>query len=129
MTFAEYEKKQYNNFQRTQRAEELANEFNVEKFAELNPKWIKIPFINWIEMEYDIISLTVNNEEDFEMIACYLFNKSKYMHIEVLEILENKKPKEYPANIVVVSDTDWADIYGNKEMFIEDFEYVIKQFD
>jgi hypothetical protein len=107
--------------------ERTRNEEKVEKeFNKLRPKWINIPLIDWVGCENEIISVTVNDEVDFNItVRDYFYIKSpNYMD---LSAFESKKPTEYPANIVLVSGYEWVDIFGSKEDLKEALMKTIEQ--
>lgn len=108
-------------YERTQNETRVVNEFK-----KLKPKWIDIPFIDWVGCENEVISVTVNDETDFDItVRDYYYIKSpNWMDFDGFE---SKKPKEFPANIVLVSGCEWVDIFGSEEELIEALKKAIEQ--
>ena len=108
------------NYERTQNEEKV-----ISEFKKLKPKWIDIPLLDWWTSEGEVISVTVRNEADFNItVRDYYYIKSpKWMD---LDVFETKKPKEFPANIVLVNGCEWMDIFGSeaelKEALIKTIE-------
>lgn len=95
-------------YERTQNNEKV-----IREFKKLNPKWIDIPLVEWVGCENEVISVTVKSEVEFETtVRDYYYIKSpNYMDFEGFD---NKKPKEFPANIVLVSGCEWVDVFGSE---------------
>lgn len=109
-------------YERTQNEEKVINEFK-----KLKPKWINVPLVDWVGCgENEVISITVNSEIDFDTtVRDYYYIKSpSYMDFSNFE---SKKPKEFPANIVLVSGYEWVDIFGSDEDFKEALQKAIEQ--
>ena len=99
-------------YERTQNEDKVINEFK-----KLNPKWLNVPLVDWVGCgENEVISVTVKNEIEYDItVRDYYYIKSpKYMDFSCLE---SKKPKEFSADIVLVSGYEWVDIFGSKEDF------------
>lgn len=99
-------------YERTQNEDRV-----VKEFKKLKPKWINVPLVDWVGCgENEIISVTINDEVDFDTtVKDYYYIKSPaYMDFSGFE---SKKPKEFPANIVLVSGYEWVDIFGSEEDF------------
>lgn len=109
------------NYERTQNEEKVINEFN-----RLNPKWIDVPIVDWFSCENEVISVTVKSEIEFNTtVRDYYYIKSpRYMDFECFE---SKKPKEFPADIVLVSGCEWVDIFGSNEDLKEALQKTIEQ--
>lgn len=105
------------DYERTQNEEKVINEFK-----RLNPKWIDVPLVDWVGCENEVISVTVKNEIEFNTtVRDYFYIKSpRYMDFNGFE---SKKPKEFPANIILVSGCEWVDIFGSKK----DFEMALRK--
>lgn len=117
-TLAEQECRAY---ERTRNEERVIN-----AFKKLKPKWINMPLIDWVGCENEIISVTVNDEVDYDItIRDYYYIKSpSYMDFSGFE---SKKPKEFPANIVLVSGCEWVDIFGSEADLMEALKKTIEQ--
>ena len=114
--------KECKTYERTQNEEKVINEFK-----KLKPKWIDVPLVDWVGCgENEVISITVNDEIDFDTtVRDYYYIKSpSYMDFSNFE---SKKPKEFPANIVLVSGCEWVDIFGSDEDFKKALQKTIEQ--
>jgi hypothetical protein len=100
----------------------------INEFNRLNPKWIDVPLVDWVGCENEVISVTVKNEIEFNTtVRDYYYIKSPtYMDFNGFE---SKKPKEFPANIILVSGCEWVDIFGDKEDFKRALMKTIEQLD
>ena len=106
----EHAESECKRYERTKNEEKVINEFK-----KLRPKWIYVPLIDWVGCgENEIISVTVNDEIEFDTTVrdYYHIKSPNYMDFDGFE---SKKPKEFPANIVIVSGCEWVDIFGSKE--------------
>lgn len=110
------------------RYERIQNEEKViNKFKKLKPKWIDVPLVDWVGCgENEVISVTVNDEIEFDTtVKDYYYIKSPdYMDFSGFE---SKKPKEFPANIVLVNGYEWVDIFGSETDFIEALKKTMEQ--
>lgn len=109
-------------YERTQNEERVVNEFK-----KLKPKWIDVPLIDWVGCgDNEVISVTVNDEIEFDTIVkdYYYIKSPDYMDFDSFE---SKKPKEFPANIVLVNGYEWVDIFGSETDFIEALKKTIEQ--
>lgn len=97
------------NYERTQNEERVINEFK-----KLRPKWISIPLLDWYMCEGEIISVTVKDEIEFDTtVRDYYYIKSpRYMDFGGFE---SNRPKEFPANIIIVNGCEWVDIFGSEK--------------
>lgn len=111
------------DYERTQNEEKVINEFQ-----RLNPKWIDVPLVDWVGCENEVISVTVKSEIEFNTtVRDYYYIKSpRYMDFSCFE---SKKPKEFPANIILVSGCEWVDIFGDKEDLKSALMKAIEQLD
>lgn len=84
----------------------------VKDFKKLKPKFLNIPILDWFYgTEEEIVSVNLKDEFDFIAVEDYFSIKSSYM--DMCGLIE-KKPTEYPCNIVVISGYEWADIWGTE---------------
>lgn len=112
------------NYERTQNEGKVVNEFK-----KLSPKWIDVPLVDWVGCgENEVISVIVKSEIEYDTtVRDYYYIKSpRYMD---LSCLESKKPKEFPADIVLVSGCEWVDVFGSKEDFKKALMKTIEQLD
>ena len=66
----------------------------------------------------------LKDEYDFILVEDYFAIKSSWM--DMCGLIE-KKPKEYPCNIVVASGCEWVDIYGTEEDLKKQLEELVKK--
>ena len=112
------------SYERTQNENKV-----IDEFKRLNPKWIDVPLVDWVGCgENEVISVTVKSEIEFNTtVRDYYYIKSpRYMDFSCFE---SKKPKEFPANIILVSGCEWVDIFGSKEDFKSALIKTIEQLD
>ena len=83
----------------------------VKDFKKLKPKFLNIPLVDWFTCDTEIVSVNLKDEYDFIAVEDYFAIKSSYM--DMCALVE-KKPKEYPCNILVISGYEWVDIYGTE---------------
>ena len=84
----------------------------VKDFRKLKPKILNIPILDWFYgTDAEIVSVNLKDEFDFIAVEDYFAIKSSYM--DMCGLIE-KKPTEYPCNIVVMSGYEWADIWGTE---------------
>ena len=92
-----------------------------EEFINLRPKWINIPLLDWFyDCDAEIVSLAVKDEIEYETTVKDYF-KIKSPNYMDFEGFYDKKPKEFPCNIILVSGYEWVDVYsgGEKELKAE----------
>lgn len=87
-------------------------EIVVKKFKRLKPQFLDIPFVDWFSCDTEIVSVNLKDEFDFFAVEDYFAIKSSYMDMSGLI---EKKPTEYPCNILIISGYEWVDIYGTKD--------------
>ena len=84
----------------------------VKDFRKLKPKILNIPILDcFYDTDAEIVSVNLKDEFDFIAVEDYFAIKSSYM--DMCGLIE-KKPTEYPCNIVVMSGYEWADIWGTE---------------
>lgn len=98
----------------------------IKEFKKLKPKWLDIPLVEWVGCENEVISVTAKDEVDFDTtIRDYYYIKSpQWMDFEAFD---NKKPKEFPCDIILVSGCEWVDIFGSKEDLKEALQKALEQ--
>ena len=109
-------------YERTQNEERV-----IKEFKKLKPKCINIPMLDWVGCgDNEVIAVTVNDEVDFDItVKDYYYIKSpQYMD---LSCFESKKPKEFPANIVLVNGYEWVDIFGSSDDLVKALVQVTEQ--
>lgn len=109
-------------FERVQNEEKVKNEFR-----KLKPTYLNLPTVNWFSCDSEVILITVKNEIDFDItIKDYFHIKSpRWMD---LSVFEDKKPTEYPCELVFISGEEWVDIYSNKEKLKDELQTVLNLF-
>lgn len=99
----------------------------VTEFKKLRPKFIEIPLLDWFYgCDSEIISINVKDEIEYETtVKDYFTAKSRYMDFEGFVY---KKPKTFPCNIILVSGSEWVDVYagGEEELKTELLKLVAK---
>lgn len=83
----------------------------VKEFKKLKPQFLNIPLVEWFACETEIVSVNLKDEFDFIAVEDYFAIKSSYM--DMCGLIE-KKPTEYPCNILIISGYEWVDIYGTE---------------
>lgn len=93
--------------------ERRKNREKVEKeFKKLKPKFLDIPILEWFYgSDAEVVSVNLKDEFDFIAVEDFFAIKSSFM--DMCSLIE-KKPTEYPCNILVVSGCEWVDIYGTE---------------
>lgn len=85
----------------------------VKEFKKLKPQFLDIPILDWfMGTDAEIVSVNLKDELDFIAVEDYFAIKSPYM--DMCSLIE-KKPTEYPCNVLLVSGYEWVDIYGTKD--------------
>lgn len=84
----------------------------VKDFKKLKPKFLDIPILEWFYgTDAEVVSVNLKDEFDFIVVEDYFAIKSSYM--DMCSLIE-KKPTEYPCNILVVSGCEWVDVWGTE---------------
>ena len=84
----------------------------VKDFKKLKPKFLDIPVAEWFYgSDAEVVSVNLKDEVDFIAVEDYFAIKSSYM--DMCSLIE-KKPTEYPCNILVVSGYEWVDVWGTE---------------
>jgi hypothetical protein len=84
----------------------------VKEFKKLKPKFLDIPILEWFYgSDAEVVSVNLKDEFDFIVVEDYFAIKSSYM--DMCGLIE-KKPIEYPCNILITSGCEWVDIYGTE---------------
>ena len=84
----------------------------VKDFKKLKPKFLDIPILEWYYgSDAEVMSVNLKDEAGFIAVEDYFAIKSSYM--EMCSFIE-KKPTEYPCNILIVSGYEWVDIWGTE---------------
>ena len=97
----------------------------VKDFKKLKPKFLDIPLVEWfVGTDAEIVSVNLKDEFDFIAVEDYFAIKSTWMD---LSALREKKPTEYPCNILITSGYEWVDIYGTEQDFKSKLEEFIKK--
>lgn len=96
----------------------------VKDFKKLKPKFLNIPLVDWFACETEIVSVNLKDEYDFIAVEDYFAIKSSYMDMCGLR---EKKPTEYPCNILVISGYEWVDVYGTESDLKDKLEELVKK--
>lgn len=97
----------------------------VKEFKKLKPKFFDIPILEWFYgCDAEVVSVKLNDEYDFDIVQDYFAVKSSWMD---LSAMVEKKPTEYPCELVFASGCEWVDIYGTLQDFKDNMtEMLIK---
>ena len=105
--------------------ERRLNKENVEReFSKLKHKFLNIPMLEWFYGgDEEVVLITVEEEKDFLVAEDYFASKTTFMD---LDGLKRKRPTSYPADLIIVSGCEWADVYGTKEDLLEETKKLLK---
>lgn len=107
--------------------ERRLNHEQIEKnFKKLKPKYLDIPVLTWFYGDdSEVVLVKLKNEYDFDIVKDHFVIKSSWMETVSLD---EKKPTEYPCEMVFVSGYEWVDIYSTKDTLKEELTKLLEKF-
>lgn len=98
----------------------------VKDFKKLKPQFLNIPILEWFYgSDAEVVSVKLKDEYDFDIVQDYFAIKSSWMD---LSSMVEKKPTEYPCELVFASGCEWVDIYGTKDDLKNNFKELMEKF-
>ena len=106
--------------------ERRLNHEQIEKdFKKLKPTYLDIPVLTWFYGDdSEVVLIKLKDEYDLDIIKDHFAIKSSWMDTNTLD---EKKPTEYPCEMVFVSGYEWVDIYSGKDKLKEELQNLLEK--
>lgn len=99
-------------YERTKDRQKVENEFK-----KLRPVWLNIDLVEMVN-DVEVVAVTVKDEFDYDITVKDYVNSDGWIDLSDLDCY---KPKQFPADIVIVSTDAWATV-RSKEKIVSNLE-------